>query len=47
MKKKVISNFEKIEVKFLNQPTAAVAQSVRAFALQAEGFVFKSQPRQT
>ena len=27
--------------------TAAVAQWVRAFALHAEGWVFKSQPRQT
>ena len=27
--------------------TAAVAQLVRAFALQAEGWVFESQPRQT
>ena len=27
--------------------TAAVAQWVRAFALQAEGCVFESQPRQT
>ena len=27
--------------------TAAVEQSVRAFASQAEGLVFESQPRQT
>ena len=27
--------------------TAAVAQTVRTFASQAEGWVFESQPRQT
>ena len=27
--------------------TAAVAQSTREFAMQAEGWVFESQPRQT
>ena len=30
-----------------DQLTAAVAQSVRALAPQAEGWVFESQPRQT
>ena len=29
------------------QKAAAVVQWVRAFALQAEGWVFESQPRQT
>ena len=32
---------------FKNNTAAAVAQWVRAFAPQAEGWVFESQPRQT
>ena len=40
----------RISVVFLNSrqlQTAAVAQSVRAFASQAEGWVFESKPWQT
>ena len=32
---------------YLTEITAAVAQSVRMFALQAEGWMFESQPRHT
>ena len=37
--------YHKIPLQF--KMTASVAQSVRAFASQAEGLVFESQPRQT
>ena len=46
-------DYSKIYVKIDSEPqthyflTAAVAQWVRAFASQAEGWVFESQPRQT
>ena len=44
---KFINKMQKHNMLFTMLITAAVAQWVRAFALQAEGWVFESQPRQT